>query len=170
MRLTESIQRQRDIQLLFRTRQDLLYGQKQNRETDCNADKMFKSQTVISGHFSCKHCGHLSEPDIYKELSSAGQYLEWRPVQCACWRSSSIITLWTVIFHNKPQNKTNSVQFFVQSIDISRIVNCQNKMHYLNCHARTRIQTLILNCYIPRWQKQHKFSFTIILYINSTIQ
>ena len=49
---------------------------KQNRETDCNADKMFKSQTVILGHFSCKHCGHLSESDIYKELSSAGQYLE----------------------------------------------------------------------------------------------
>ena len=49
---------------------------KQNRETDCNADKMFKSQTIISGHFSCKHCGHLSETDIYKELSSAGQYLE----------------------------------------------------------------------------------------------
>ena len=128
---------------------------------------MFKSQTVISGHFSCKHCGHLSEPDIYKELSSAGQYLEWRPVQrvLAEW-SSSIITLWTVIFHNNPQNKTNSVQFFVQSIDISRIVNCQNKMHYLNCHARAWIQTLLLNCYISRWQKQHKISFTIILYMS----
>ena len=105
----------------------------QNRETDCNADKMFKSQTVILGHFSCKHCGHLSETDIYdiyKELSTAVHWTGniWNDGLCNVLAELHYHILNSYL-HNKPRNKTNSMRYFVQSMYILRIVSCLNKKY-----------------------------------------
>ena len=76
---------------------------------------MLESQTTISGHFSCKHCGHLSETDIYdiyKELSTAVHWSGniWNDGLCNVLAELHYHILDSYL-HNKPRNKNRGTSF-----------------------------------------------------------